>query len=48
MIVSTHINTQYVLFILNIKDITDGVQSTLEMLANDFKLYRTIKSPHDI
>ena len=36
------------LFILYVNDITDGVQSTLEMFADDFKLYRTIKDPHDL
>ena len=36
------------LFILYVNDITDGVQSTLEMFANDSKLYRTIKDPHDL
>ena len=36
------------LFILYANDITDGVQSTLEMFADDSKLYRTIKNPHDI
>ena len=29
-------------------DITDGVQSTLDMFANDLKLYRIIKNSHDV
>ena len=33
------------LFIVN--DIIDGVQSTLEMFADDSKLYRIIHNPHD-
>ena len=36
------------LFILFVNDITDGVQGTLEMFADDSKLYITIKDPHDI
>ena len=36
------------LFILYVNDITDGVQSTLEMFADDSKLYRTIHNQHDI
>jgi len=36
------------LFMLYINDITDGLQSTLEMLADDSKLYRIIKTPRDI
>ena len=36
------------LFILYVNNTTDGVQSTLEMFADDSKLYRTIKDPHDI
>ena len=34
------------LFILYVNDITDGVQSTLEMFADDSKLYRTIHNQH--
>jgi len=36
------------LFMLYINDITDGLQSTLEMFADDSKLYRIIKTPQDI
>ena len=36
------------LFILYVNNITDGVQNTLEMFANDSKLYRTIKDSHDM
>ena len=35
------------LFILYVNDITDGVQSTLEMFADDSKLYRIIQNPCD-
>ena len=35
------------LFILYVNDITDGVQSTLEMFADDSKLYRVIQNQHD-
>ena len=35
------------LFILYVNDITDGVQSTLEMFADDSKLYRAIHNQHD-
>ena len=35
------------LFILYVNDITDGVQSTLEMFADDSKLYRNIHNQHD-
>ena len=35
------------LFILYANDITDGVQSTLEIFANDSKLYRIIQKPRD-
>ena len=36
------------LFLSYVNDITDGVQSTLEMFADDFKLYRIIKYSHDV
>ena len=36
------------LFLLYVNDITDGVQSTLEMFADDSKLYRIIKYSHDV
>ena len=36
------------LFMLYINDITDGLQSTLEMFADDSKLYRIIKTPRDV
>ena len=35
------------LFILYVNDITDGVQSSLEMFADDSKLYRIIQNPCD-
>ena len=35
------------LFILYVNDITDGLQSTLEMFADDSKLYRIIRNPCD-
>ena len=35
------------LFILYVNDITDGLQSTLEMFADDSKLYRIIQNPCD-
>ena len=35
------------LFILYVNDITDGVQSTLEVFADDSKLYRIIQNPCD-
>ena len=35
------------LFIHYVNDITDGVQSTLEMFADDSKLYKTIHNQHD-
>ena len=35
------------LFILYVNDITDDVQSTLEMFADNSKLYRTIHNQHD-
>ena len=31
-----------------VNDITDGVQSTLEIFADDSKLYRIIKYSHDV
>jgi len=36
------------LFILYVNDITDGLQSTLEMFADDSKLYRIIKTLRDV
>jgi len=36
------------LFLLYVNDITDCIQSTMEMFADDSKLYRVIKDPHDI
>jgi len=36
------------LFILYVNDISDGIQSMLEMFADDSKLYRIIKTPHDV
>ena len=36
------------LFILYVNDITDGLQSTLEMFADDSKLYRIIQTPQDV
>ena len=36
------------LFILYVNDITDGLQSTLEMFADDSKLYRIIQTPEDV
>ena len=33
------------LFILYVNDITDGLKSTLEMFADDSKLYRIIETP---
>jgi len=36
------------LLMLYINDMTDGLQSTLEMFADDSKLYRIIKTPQDI
>ena len=35
------------LFILYVNDITDGLQSILEMFANDSNLYRIIRNPCD-
>ena len=35
------------LFILYVNDITNGVQSTIEMFADDSKLYRIIQKPCD-
>ena len=35
------------LFIVYVNDITDSVQSTLEMFADDSKLYRIIQNPYD-
>ena len=35
------------LFILYVNDITDGILSTLEMFADDSKLYRIIRNPCD-
>ena len=34
------------LFILYVNEITDGVQSTLQMFADNYKLYRTIHNQH--
>ena len=36
------------LFLLYVNGITDGIQSTLEMFADDSKLYRIIKYSHDV
>jgi len=36
------------LFILYVNDISDGIQSMLEMFADDSKPYRIIKTPHDV
>ena len=36
------------LFILYVNDITDGLQSTLEMFADGSKLYRIIETPSDV
>ena len=36
------------LFILYVNGITDGLKSTLEMFADDSKLYRIIKTPKDV
>ena len=36
-----------VIYIVYVNDITDGVQSTLEMFADDTKLYRIIQNPCD-
>ena len=36
------------LFLLYVNDITDGIQSTLEMFADDSKLYRIIKYSQDV
>ena len=36
------------LFLLYVNDITDGLQSTLEIFADDSKLYRIIKYSHDV
>ena len=36
------------LFLLYVNDITDGVQSTLEMFADDSKLYRIINYSHNV
>ena len=35
------------LFILYVNDITDGVQSTPEMFADDSKIYKIIQNPCD-
>ena len=35
------------LFILYVNDITDGIQSTLEIFCDDSKLYRIIQNPCD-
>ena len=42
------LKTNPLLFLLYVNDITDGVQSTLEMFANDSKLYRIIKYSHNV
>ena len=36
------------LFILYANDVTDGLKSTLEMFADDSKLYRIIETPRDV
>ena len=36
------------LFILYVNDITDGLQSTPEIFADDSKLYRIIQTPQDV
>ena len=36
------------LFILYVNDITDGLQSTLGMFADDSKLYRITQTPQDV
>ena len=36
-----------VIYIMYVNDTTDGIQSTLEMFADDLKLYRMIQNPCD-
>ena len=36
------------LFILYVNDVTDGLQSTLEMFADDSKLHRIVQTPQDV